>query len=75
MFMIQFYVHPYEDVKANYLESFILFVLVVILGFGSTTALIRAGFIHTNFTMWPLFYLPVVVGAVVATIYVLFQIW
>ena len=75
LFIIQFYSHPYEDVTANYLESFVLFILVVLLGLGSTTALIRAANLRSNFTLWPVYYLPVFVGAVVAAIYVSYQIW
>ena len=74
-FILQFYIHPYEDVKANYLESFVLFVLVVLLGLGSTTVLVRVAVSSSTFTLWPLFYLPVVVGVVVATIYILYHVW
>jgi hypothetical protein len=76
LFIVQFYIHPYEDAKANYLESFVLFSLVIFLGLGSTTSLVRASHFHSNnFTLWPLFYLPLVVGAVVATIYIVYQTW
>ena len=77
LFIIQFYIHPYEDTKANYLESFVLFSLVVFLGLGSTMSLVRASHFHSNnnFTLWPLFYLPLAVGAVVTTSYIVYQIW
>lgn len=76
LFIVQFYIHPYEDAKANYLESFVLFSLVVFLGLGSTTSLIEVSHFHSkNFTLWPLFYLPLAVGAVVATLYIAYQTW
>ena len=70
--------HPYKNKLANHLETFSLLVLVVLLALGNTTPII----IGTNmdnlrdvFTLWPLFFLPVAVGAIVAVIYFGYQIW
>ena len=75
MLIIQFYTHPYDDVIANYLESFVLFVLVVLLSLGNTTAIVRASLNQPIFTLWPLFYLPVFVGVIVAIVYISYKTW
>lgn len=56
---------------ANYLESFVLFVLVVLLGLGNTQVFVET----LEMTLWPLYYLPVFVGVVVVTTYVAYKIW
>ena len=74
-FMVQFYFHPYEDTAANYLESFALFVLVIVLGLGNTTVFTDAVSSSKHFTLAPVFYLPAVVGGVVTAVFVGYQIW
>ena len=75
-FLVQFYLHPYEDKIANYLESFVLLVLVVLLGLGNTTVLVdTVDGSQRYFTLLPLYYLPVLVGGVTAFIYIAYQIW
>ena len=75
IFIVQFYTHPYDDVIANYLESFVLFVLVILLSLGSTTAVVRASLNQPIFTLWPLFYLPILVGGIVAIAFATYQTW
>ena len=74
--MVQFYLHPYKDRIANYLESFVLLVLIVLLGLGNTTVLVDSvDNSQRYFTLLPLYYLPVLVGGVTAVVYVTYQIW
>lgn len=74
--MVQFYLHPYEDRIANYLESFVLLVLVVLLGLGNTTVLVdTVDDSQRYFTLLPLYYLPVLVGGVMAVVYVAYHVW
>ena len=70
-FFIQFFIHPYESAVANYLESFYLLVLVVLLGLGNTPVLLET----VKFTLWPLFYLPIVVGLVVVAVCMGYIVW
>lgn len=75
-FLVQFYLHPYEDRISNYLESFVLLVLVVLLGLGNTTVLVdTVDDSQRYFTLLPLYYLPVLVGGVTAVAYVVHHIW
>lgn len=61
---IQWFIQPYKDYKANLAEAFCLAVLVILLSIGdSNDFVILATGIH-NFALWPVFYLPVVVGFV-----------
>ena len=70
-FFIQFFIHPYRSVVTNYLESFFLLVLVVLLGLGNTPVFRET----VEVTLWPLFYLPIFVGLVVVAVYVGYQVW
>ena len=73
---MQFYLHPYEDRIANYLESFVLLVLVVLLGLGNTTVLVdTVDNSQRYFTLLPVYYLPVLVGGVMTVVYIAYQIW
>ena len=74
-FMVQFYLHPYKDASANYMESFVLLVLVVLLGLGNTTLVVDTVNNNGRFTLWPIYYLPVLVGGVATTIYIVYHIW
>ena len=73
MFLLQFYVHPYEDTLANYMESLTLFVLVVLLALGDTTFLIRRANNVQSFTLWPIYYSPVFVGGIIAAVYIAYH--
>ena len=76
--MVQFYLHPYEDRIANYLESFALLVLVILLGLGNTTVFVDSADNsqrYIKYALLPLYYLPVLVGGVTAVVYVAYQIW
>ena len=69
---------PYKNKLANHFETFSLLVLVVLLTLGNTTPIIMGtnmASLKDEFTLWPLFFLPVVVGAVVAVIYFGYRIW
>ena len=74
--LAQFFLHPYEDTITNYLETFTLLVLVVLLGLGNTTVLVdTVDDSQRYFTLLPLYYLPVLVGGVTAVVYVAYHIW
>ena len=74
-FLVQFYLHPYEDRIANYLESFVLLVLVVLLGLGNTTVLVdNVDDSQRYYALLSLYYLPVLVGGVTTVIYIAYQI-
>lgn len=60
---------------ANYMESFVLLVLVVLLGLGNTTVLIEAVDDGRHFTLLPLYYLPVFVGFVTVVSFIVYQLW
>lgn len=68
LLLLQFFIHPYKNKMANYLESFALLVLIVLLGFGNTSESVDVVF-------WPLFYLPVFIEIVIITAYVGFILW
>ena len=74
-FLVQFYFHPYEDTMANYMESFVLLVLVVLLGLGNTTVLIEVVDDGRYFTLLPLYYFPALVGFVTAVAFIAYQVW
>ena len=74
-FLAQFYLHPYKDALSNYLESFVLFVLIVLLGLGNTTVLVDTVNGGRYFTLLPIYYLPVLVGLVTTVAYIVYQIW
>ena len=71
LLLLQFFVHPYKNKTANYLESFALLVLIVLLGFGNTPAFVES----VDVVLWPLFYLPVFVEVVIIAAYVGFTLW
>lgn len=60
---------------ANITEAFCLTVLVIVLCLGDTTHLVTLAIRDSNFTVWPLFYLPVVVGFVCLCAIIGRQIW
>ena len=68
---MQFFVHPYKNKMANYLESFALLVLTMLLGFGNTPAFVEAA----DVVLWPLFYLPVFAEIVIIAAYVGYILW
>ncbi len=74
IFMLQFYFHPYENISANYVESSLLLLLILVLALGNTTLVINRASIDQHFTLWPIFYLPVLVGGVVTTAYIIYHI-
>ena len=74
-FLVQFYLHPYENTIANYMESFVLLVLVVLLGLGNTAVLIEVVNDGRYFTLLPLYYLPVLVGFVTAVLFIAHKVW
>ena len=74
IFLLQFYFHPYEDVRANYVESSLLLLLILLLALGNTTLVINRASSDEHFTLWPIFYLPVLIGGVVTTAYIVYHI-
>ena len=74
IFLLQFYFHPYEDVRANYVESSLLLLLILLLVLGNTSVVMNRARSNEYFTLWPIFYLPVLVGGVVTTAYVIYHI-
>ena len=75
IFLLQFYLHPYKDTRANYMESFVLLVLVVLVGLGNTTSQVDAANDSSHFTLWPIYYIPVIIGGVATIVYAIYQIW
>ena len=71
LILLQLLIHPYKNKMANYLESFALLVLIVLLGLGNTPAFIEVA----NVVLWPLFYLPVLAEFIVISAYVGFILW
>ena len=71
LLFLQFFIHPYKNKMANYLESFALLVLIVLLGFGNTPAFVQ----KVEVVFWPLFYLPVFVEIVIIAVYVGYVLW
>ena len=71
LLFIQFFVHPYKNKMANYLESFALLVLIMLLGLGNTPAFVET----VDVVLWPLFYLPIFVEIVIITVYVGYILW
>ena len=72
---IQWFTQPYKDCMANITEAFCLTVLVIVLCLGDATHLVTLAIGDPNFTLWPLFYLPVMVGGVCLCAVIGRQIW
>ena len=72
---IQWFTQPYKDRMANITEAFCLTVLVIVLCLGDATHLVTLAIGDPNFTLWPLFYLPVMVGFVCLCAVIGRQIW
>ena len=72
---IQWFIQPYKDRKANLAEAFCLTVLVILLCLGDSNNLITLVTGLSNFTLWPVFYLPVVVGFVCLFVIITKGIW
>lgn len=66
LLFLQMTAQPYKDKWANTAETFTLFCLVALLALGNTTPVIIASRQLPEFTLWPLFFLPVAVGGVLA---------
>ena len=65
------FVHPYKSRVANYSESLVMLVLVIILALGNTTVLVEATTDVKKFTLAPLLFLPILVGGIITTVYTL----
>ena len=74
LLFVQYFVHPYKNKLANYLESFALLVLIVPLGLGNTPTFVEAA-VGTSVMLWPLFYLPVFAEVIIITSYVGYILW
>lgn len=74
LLFVQYFVHPYKNKLANYLESFALLVLIVPLGLGNTPTFVEAA-VGTSVMLWPLFYLPVFAEIIIITAYVGYILW
>ena len=72
---LQMAVYPYESKWANAAETFALLWLVILLALGNTTPIIIASKDLDNFTLWPLFFLPVAIGGCVFIAYIAYKIW
>jgi len=72
---IQWFIQPYKDHKASLAEAFCLTVLVILLCLGDSNNLITLVTGLSNFTLWPVFYLPVVVGFVCLFVIITKGIW
>jgi hypothetical protein len=73
LLFVQFFIHPYKNKLANYLESFALLVLIVPLGLGNTPAFVETAV--DSVVLWPLFYLPVFTELVIIAAYVGYILW
>ena len=73
--ILQTFVHPYEDWKANYTESLVMLTLVILLALGNTSPLVASTRNMEQFTLWPLLYLPVIVGAGYVLILIAYTAW
>lgn len=68
LFLLAWFVQPYRDWRANASEAFSMCVLVVLMCLGNTNALVGLGK-DGAVTLWPLFYLPLIVAVAVAVVY------
>ena len=76
LLVLQSTIHPYKNLIANYLESSILLCLVVVLALGNTTPLVQLAVRQqTDFTLWPLFYLPVLAVVIVLATLPVYALW
>ena len=71
LLLLQLFIHPYKNKMANYLESFAILVLIMLLGFGNTSAFVES----LDVALWPLFYLPVFIEIAVIAVYVGYILW
>ncbi len=63
LLVLQTIVLPYTNRWANVAEIFTLSWLVILLALGNTTSIVIASKELYNFTLWPIFFTPVVIGA------------
>lgn len=71
IFVLQTVIHPYKNKLANYTESFLFLWLVGLLSLANTTALQN----NPMKELWPLLYIPVMLGAIVLFACIGFVIW
>ena len=71
---IQWFIQPYKDRMANIAEALCLSILVVVLCIGDTNDIVSLAMGH-YIRLWPVFYLPVVVGFVCLCVVIGKEIW
>ena len=74
MMAIQWFIQPYKDRMANIAEALCLSILVVVLCIGDTNDIVSLAMGH-YIRLWPVFYLPVVVGFVCLCVVIGKEIW
>lgn len=74
LLVLQMAVWPYKNKWANIAEAFSLSWLAFLLALGNTTPIILASKALENFTLWPLFFLPVAIGGGVFIGYIVWKI-
>ena len=69
---VQLCSHPYKSNIANYTESCVLSLLVVLLADGN----LRVTRFPVSRVLWPLlFYTPLAVGCLYAAVFIIHQVW